>query len=87
MKFSLACLLALAGLQSALADPKTCEKEAQFVKQELVGQPYSEAVANALQSDPIRVLHPGDMTTMEYIASRLNIHVNENDEILSAHCA
>ncbi|KAF4175788.1 hypothetical protein CNMCM7927_004667 [Aspergillus lentulus] len=87
MKFSLACLLALAGFQSALADPKTCEKEAQFVKQELVGQLYTEAMANVLQSDPIRILHPGDMTTMEYNASRLNIHVDENDEILSAHCA
>lgn len=44
MKFSLACLLALAGFQSVLADPKTCEKEAQFVKQELVGQLYTEAM-------------------------------------------
>jgi hypothetical protein len=44
MKFSLACLLALAGLQSALADPKTCEKESQFVKQELVGQLYTEGM-------------------------------------------
>ncbi|EAL92092.2 hypothetical protein KXW98_008536 [Aspergillus fumigatus] len=87
MKFSLACLLALAGLQAALADPATCEKEAQFVKQELIGQPYTDAVANALQSNPIRVLHPGDMITMEYIASRLNIQVNENNEIISAHCA
>ena len=44
MKFSLACLLALAGLQAALADPATCEKEAQLVKQELIGQPYTDAV-------------------------------------------
>ncbi|KAF7171024.1 hypothetical protein CNMCM5623_003510 [Aspergillus felis] len=87
MKFSLACLLAFAGLQSALANPKTCQKEAQFVKQEMVGQKYSEAMANALQSEPIRVLHPGDFITMEYNASRLNIHVDENDEVLSAHCA
>ncbi|GFF34038.1 elastase inhibitor AFUEI [Aspergillus udagawae] len=87
MKFSLACLLALAGLQSALADPKTCKKEAKFVEQELIGQKYSEAMANALQSDPLRVLHPGDIITLEYNASRLNIHVDENDEVLSAHCA
>ncbi|GIK01894.1 hypothetical protein Aspvir_005935 [Aspergillus viridinutans] len=87
MRCSLACLLALAGLQSALADPKTCQKEAKFVKKEMVGQKYSEDMATALQSDPIRVLHPGDIITMEYNASRLNIHVDENDEVLSAHCA
>ncbi|KAF7117307.1 hypothetical protein CNMCM5793_006056 [Aspergillus hiratsukae] len=87
MKLPLASLLALAGLRSVLADPQTCEKEAQFVKQEMVGQKYDDAIANALQSDPIRVLHPGDMTTMEYNDSRLNFHVDENDEILSANCA
>ncbi|RHZ43923.1 protein aeiA [Aspergillus thermomutatus] len=87
MKLSLASLLALAGLGSVLADSQTCENEAQFVKQEMVGQKYTDAIENALQSDPIRILHPGDMVTMDYNASRLNIHVDESDEILSANCA
>lgn len=44
MKLSLASLLALAGLRSVLADPKTCENEAQFVKQEMVGQKYTDTI-------------------------------------------
>ncbi|KAF7114919.1 hypothetical protein CNMCM5793_000689 [Aspergillus hiratsukae] len=94
MKFPIAPLLALAGLHSVHAgrcpspsDPKTCEKEAQLVNKEMVGQKYTDAIANTLQSDPIRVIHPDDVITLEYSASRLNIHLDDNDKILSANCA
>ena len=34
----------------------------------------------------VRIIRPGDAVTMDYIESRLNISLNEDDEIVEAIC-
>jgi len=58
--------------------------------QSLVGQPHSDAVAEQAKQDAsaaqVRVLRPGDMTTMEFSGERLNIEVDGKGTITGLRC-
>lgn len=58
--------------------------------QSLVGQPYSAEIDGQAQQDAsareVRVLRPGDMTTMEFVGERLNIEVDEKNLISGLRC-
>ena len=53
--------------------------------QTLIGQPAIVADLMA-EANMARVLRPGMMTTMIYIADRMNIAVNESDIIERVYC-
>lgn len=53
--------------------------------QHLVGDP--EAAAQALQhTGPVRIIHPGDMVTLDLIPNRLNFRINAAGRITSVTC-
>ncbi|WP_440138115.1 I78 family peptidase inhibitor [Stenotrophomonas maltophilia] len=58
--------------------------------QSLVGQAYTEALGKQAQEDSaatqLRVLHPNDMTTMEFVGNRLNIEVDAKDVVSGVRC-
>lgn len=58
--------------------------------QSLVGQPYTEALDKQAQEDAaakqLRVLHPNDVTTMEFLGDRLNIEVDAKDVVSGVRC-
>ncbi|MCY1245192.1 Peptidase inhibitor I78 family protein [compost metagenome] len=58
--------------------------------QSLVGQAYTEALGKQAQEDAaakqIRVLHPNDVTTMEFVGDRLNIEVDAKDVVSGVRC-
>lgn len=58
--------------------------------QSLVGQPYAEQRNAQAQQDAhareVRVLRPGDMTTMEFVGERLNIEVDEKNVVSGVRC-
>lgn len=55
-----------------------------------LGQPASADVVEqarlAAHADIARVLHPGDVVTMEYRAGRLNVDVDERGVIVRLRC-
>lgn len=58
--------------------------------QSLVGQPYTDALGTQAQQDAaartLRVLRPGDMTTMEFQGERLNVEVDEKNVVSGVRC-
>lgn len=58
--------------------------------QSLVGQAYTDALGSQAQQDAsaksLRVLRPGDMTTMEFVGERLNVEVDEKDVVSGLRC-
>ncbi|WP_042809585.1 I78 family peptidase inhibitor, partial [Xanthomonas citri] len=58
--------------------------------QSLVGQPLTDAVGEQARSDAgaksVRVLKPGQMTTMEFNGERLNLEVDAKNVISSVRC-
>lgn len=58
--------------------------------QSLVGQPYDDALGTQARQDAgareLRVLKPGDMTTMEFVGERLNIEVDEKNIVTGTRC-
>lgn len=58
--------------------------------QALVGQPLTDAVSAQAKADAhaseVRVLHPGEMVTMEFKGERLNLEVDEKQVITSVRC-
>jgi len=58
--------------------------------QSLVGQPYTETLGKQAQEDAaakqLRVLHPNDVTTMEFLGDRLNIEVDAKDVVSGVRC-
>ena len=58
--------------------------------QSLVGQPFTDALGSQAQQDAsaksLRVLRPGDMTTMEFVGERLNVEVDEKDVVSGLRC-
>ncbi|AEO40347.1 Elastase inhibitor AFLEI Flags: Precursor [Xanthomonas perforans] len=58
--------------------------------QSLVGQPLTDAVGEQARSDAgaksVRVLKPGQMTTMEFNGERLNLEVDAKNVITSVRC-
>ncbi len=51
----------------------------------VVGQPEA-ALADVTLPEGTRVLHPGDVMTMDYNPERLNIDIGEDGAITSVHC-
>ena len=45
-----------------------------------------EQARRAAQADVARVLHPGDVVTMEYRTGRLNLEVDERNVIVRLRC-
>ena len=58
--------------------------------QSLVGQPMTNAVGEQARSDAgaksVRVLNPGEITTMEFNGERLNLEVDAKNIIASVRC-
>ncbi|MDP3339485.1 I78 family peptidase inhibitor [Frigidibacter sp.] len=53
--------------------------------QQLVGQPASRLETMRF-SQPLRVINPGQMVTMDYSESRLNIAIDESGRISRVYC-
>jgi len=52
---------------------------------QLIGQP--ETVLDGMKfAQRVRVLHPGDVMTMDYDAARLNIHIDADGLIATLRC-
>lgn len=58
--------------------------------QSLVGQTYTDAIGGQAQQDAsakqLRVLHPTDVTTMEFLGERLNVEVDAKNVISGLRC-
>ncbi|MCC5086809.1 I78 family peptidase inhibitor [Xanthomonas campestris pv. campestris] len=58
--------------------------------QSLVGQPLTETASEQARNDAgakaVRVLKPGQMTTMEFNGERLNLEVDAKNVITSVRC-
>ncbi|MBO9356080.1 hypothetical protein GG851_18995 [Bordetella petrii] len=71
------------------SDAPSTDCDAQRV-QDLVGKKYSESVADDArsrsQSSQLRVLRPGQVMTMEYNPTRLNIILDAGDAISALRC-
>jgi len=63
--------------------------DAQPVQSHL-GQTYSESLANTLRSsanaEQVRVLKPGQVMTMEYLPTRLNVILESDGSISALRC-
>jgi len=68
-------------------NPQVCDSQR---VQNMVGQAFSDSTAQAARegsgSKSIRMLKPGQVMTMEYNASRLNIILNANGAIDALRC-
>jgi hypothetical protein len=53
--------------------------------QSLIGQPES-VVAAMTFAQPVRILHPGDAMTMDFIPARLNILIDAQGRIERIYC-
>ena len=66
---------------------QTCQADA---AQSAIGAPATpervEQIRQQTHSRIVRVLHPGQMVTMEFSGDRVNIRVDANDAILSVGC-
>lgn len=73
-----------AGEEQATA---ACDLE---VIEDAIGKPFDETTESQLQSDSdahqVRVLRPGDMATMDHRPDRLNIHLDDQDNIEALRC-
>lgn len=60
------------------------------VIQDAIGEPFDETAVSRLQSDSgahqVRVLRPGEMATMDHRPDRLNIHLDDQDNIEALRC-
>lgn len=58
--------------------------------QSAIGEPFDEADVEQLQSESgarqVRVLRPGDMATMDHRPDRLNIHLDDQDNVETLRC-
>ncbi|EYE92102.1 protein aeiA [Aspergillus ruber CBS 135680] len=85
MKLYLSLLVGLSAINAALGNEATCSGDAELVNQHQ-GQKYTQEIASQTNSETVRVLHPGDVATMDLRPGRLNVHVDENDAIQKATC-
>lgn len=63
--------------------PDTCG--AARVSAEFVGQEASTVTA-AMFAAPVRIIHPGDMVTMDFNPERLNFEVDAGGRITRVYC-
>ncbi|MWJ28660.1 hypothetical protein GPM19_10690 [Halomonas sp. ZH2S] len=73
--------------ESAAAEQEPCDTEA---VQDEIGRTFSENDAQGIKqqsgANQVRVLRPGEAATMDHRPDRLNIHLNERDEIIQLRC-
>jgi len=78
----LVLLSALAGCTTEEPAPVGCTAAD---LQDLVGQ--SETVLATMKfAVPLRVIHPGDMVTMDFQPNRLNFHIDDSGKIEKIEC-
>ena len=55
-----------------------------------IGESFEEAMTSQLQDDSgaqqVRVLRPGDAATMDHRSDRLNIHLDDQDNVEALRC-
>ena len=66
-------------------DPCTAQAADRYVGQ-VASPDVVEQARRAAQADVARVLHPGDVVTMEYRTGRLNLEVDERNVIVRLRC-
>jgi hypothetical protein len=66
-------------------DPCTAQAANAYVGQ-VASADIVEQARRAAQADVARVLHPGDVITMEYRTGRLNLEVDERNVIVRLRC-
>lgn len=66
-------------------DPCTADAAGAYVGQ-VASDDVVEKARRAAQADVARVLHPGDVVTMEYRTGRLNLEVDERNVIVRLRC-
>ncbi len=80
---------AVADVQAGTEPPPVGNCDATQV-QGLVGQAYTDETGEQARDDAaaqqLRVLKPGDMTTMEFVGERLNIELDEEGKISGVRC-
>lgn len=58
--------------------------------QSLIGQTWSAGMEGQAQQDSaaqqVRVLHPTDVTTMEFVGERLNVELDEKEVVTGVRC-
>ncbi|MBR9764244.1 MAG: hypothetical protein GYB53_12135 [Rhodobacteraceae bacterium] len=52
---------------------------------DMIGQTWTDAMLPE-RDDPVRVLHPESMATMDHRPERLNIHVSEDGTVTQLRC-
>ena len=81
-----ALLITMAACQPVVAPdpgvPGTC---AAAGLQNLIGQDVS-ALAAVLLPEPVRIIRPDEMVTMDFNPNRTNIRLDENDRIVEITC-
>ena len=69
------------------ADAASCDPlQAQWIVGKPVGEKEAEQARKDAGAKTVRILKPGQMVTMEFNASRLNIDVDEKDMGVAARC-
>lgn len=80
---------AVADAQAGTEPPPVGNCDATQV-QGLVGQAYTDETGEQARDDAaaqqLRVLRPGDMTTMDFVGERLNIELDEKGNISGVRC-
>ena len=79
--------LSLTGLVACLPADEAPDADAcgALALQDLVGQPEA-ALDGADLPEWVRVIHPGDMVTMDYLPARLNVDIGSDGRIARLHC-
>lgn len=58
--------------------------------QSLIGQTWSDGMEGQAQQDSaakqVRVLHPNDVTTMEFLGERLNVELDDKNVVTGVRC-
>ena len=58
--------------------------------QSLIGQAWSDGMEGQAQQDSaakqVRVLHPNDVTTMEFVGERLNVELDDKNVVTGVRC-
>ncbi|KAI9934508.1 hypothetical protein ASPWEDRAFT_43944 [Aspergillus wentii DTO 134E9] len=89
MKLTFSFLFALAGLHSVIVQAQSqenCEADAKEINEYYRGEPYDNDVTSWLQSSDVREIHPNEPITMDFRPDRLNVLLDDDDNIKNAGC-
>lgn len=84
---ALACVLLAACAAELPAPPAPPPADAcgAAARQGLVGRPEAVLAAMTFPA-PVRIIRPGDMVTLDYVAERLNIRIGPDGRIAAVDC-